>query len=86
MGDIEDADHENAHAVGELGRLDPAYGRSERVRAQARALAKGASAMEEVFEKVRWPRACLFNRARRSLVRACKRRIAVRSSGNICVL
>ena len=58
MGDIEDADHDNAHAVGELGRLDPAYSRSERVRARAKALAKGAAQMEEVFEKVRLPRVC----------------------------
>ena len=58
MGDIEDADHDNAHAVGELGRLDPAYSRSERVRARAKALARGAAQMEEVFEKVRLARVC----------------------------
>ena len=52
MGDIETADRANAHAVGELGRLDPAYVRSEHVRAQARALARASSTMEDVFEKV----------------------------------
>ena len=56
MGEIEpheDSDHDNAHAVGVLGRLDPAYKKSERVRAQAKSLAASASKMEDVFEKVR---------------------------------
>lgn len=52
MDDIEDSDKANAHAVGELGRMDPSYGRAERVRAQARSVAQGASKMEKVFEKV----------------------------------
>ena len=52
MDDIEDSDKANAHAVGELGRLDPSYERAERVRAQARSVALGASKMENVFEKV----------------------------------
>ena len=34
MNDVESSDDSNAHAVGELGRLDPAYQMSERVRAQ----------------------------------------------------
>lgn len=53
MGEIEDQDKANAHAVGELGRLDPSYERAERVRAQARSVARGAEKMEVVFEKVR---------------------------------
>ena len=53
MGEIEDQDKANAHAVGELGRLDPSYERAERVRVQARSVARGAEKMEAVFEKVR---------------------------------
>ena len=52
MNDIESSDDSNAHAVGELGRLDPAYQMSERVRAQTNAVASGASKLEAVFEKV----------------------------------
>jgi len=52
MGDIENSDYENAHAVGMLGRMDPSYARSERVRSQAKLLAAGASEMEGFFEKV----------------------------------
>ena len=53
MGEIEDQDKANAHAVGELGRLDPSYERAERVRVQARSVARGAERIEAVFQMVR---------------------------------
>jgi hypothetical protein len=53
MDEIEGADRARAHAVGELGRLDPAYQRVERVRAQAKSIQDAAAKSETVLEKVR---------------------------------
>ena len=52
IGEIEDGDSETSHAVGELGRLDPAYRRAERIRMQARSVAESAFDLEDVLEKV----------------------------------